>query len=779
MLKRFGKKNSPCDRDSARFLLLLCLGREPYLDAELTTFEDQTFYGGLKRILKGDAFHHTLFAPFVLGRKPMALRFTDEQTALISRGMRRHFGIRGVDARLGTWPAALAVAATAPRFQKAFVATRGVDAFDLLQRQLADLGPVADINITGAVHQIAGSQVRGVALWHGNSDPLHLEFFLNGRPAGHARADQLNREAAAEFGAPDNIGFTHTLEIPAEGAEDAGATLLVFEHETGIMLCPPRQLTLDVRRPAGLLARTLDALEALERASQSGDQVALSEQLHAIEARLPLLADAAIFTLKDYDLYSRLYRPGPPTPTATAAFNILVAIEDGPEEGLAATQQSLDAQTYRGFDQAVAGAAIAGFDLVVPLTAGDRLDPQALAWFAATAAANPAAQIIRYGYDHYDEAGARSRPHFICRFDPLILEQWPAYATAFAYRPEAGNDAGTGDARQLWRQILAVHGPEAVLDLDQMLVSRPAALPEAAPQPLKLPEAEASQKLAIIIPTKDRFDLIRDCVDSLVATIEAPAATEIIIVDNGSSDSATVEWLAACTATQPEGGPLVRVIEHSQPFNWSEINNLAVRATDAELLLFLNDDTQAMTSGWDTVLRRLLAMPGAGVVGAKLLFPNGSVQHAGIRLDDRCLAFHEGAGEPGDAPGYLARLQLTRQCAAVTGAFLACERALFEALGGFDEEAFAVTFNDVDFCLRAADAGRMVVVSPDIQLYHRESESRGYDKASAEKARRARVEHDRLRQRWAGRFALDPWHPWRLDSTSGGGIDLLRPPTQS
>jgi len=276
-------------------------------------------------------------------------------------------------------------------------------------------------------------------------------------------------------------------------------------------------------------------------------------------------------------------------------------------------------------------------------------------------------------------------------------------------------------------------------------------------------------KLGIIIPTKDRLELIKPCVESLKASIEHPAHTEIIIIDNGSEDRAVLDWFA-----QAQEDDAVQIVRSDTDFNWSHLNNVGATATDADYLLFLNDDTLAMDKGWDTLLRGQLARTGVGAVGARLLYRNGTLQHGGMVLYGLDDVRHEGMGDACDAPHPMNRTRLRHACAAVTGAFLACRRGDYAAVGGFDE-AFAVTYNDVDFCFKIRGRGLRVIYDPQITFQHFQSESRGNDAKDADKRARALKEASRMADRWQHQFQGDPYYP-KAFAKIGAPFTRLAPP---
>jgi glycosyltransferase involved in cell wall biosynthesis len=280
--------------------------------------------------------------------------------------------------------------------------------------------------------------------------------------------------------------------------------------------------------------------------------------------------------------------------------------------------------------------------------------------------------------------------------------------------------------------------------------------------------------VSIIIPTRDGIDLLRQCTESLARTTYP--AFEIIIVDNDSTDPDTLRWLDAF-----DNGHDHRVLRHPGAFNFSAVNNAAARAANGELLCLLNNDTEVIEPGWLNEMVRWIQQPEIGVVGAKLLYPNDTVQHAGVVLGLGGLAGH-GHHELGrDEFGYFSRLTLTHEVGAVTGACLLTRRAIWDELGGLDEE-LAVAFNDIDYCLRVRhDAGQRILWTPHALLYHHESVSRGAEDDPV-KVARFNAEVDRVMDRWADRLAEDPAYSPNLsldaDSFTLARAPRLTPPWQ-
>ena len=224
--------------------------------------------------------------------------------------------------------------------------------------------------------------------------------------------------------------------------------------------------------------------------------------------------------------------------------------------------------------------------------------------------------------------------------------------------------------------------------------------------------------VSAIIPFRDAATLLRACVDSVTAT-GADTELELLLVDNGSEEPETFTLLDRLAAR-----PGVTILRDPRPFNWAALNNAAVGSARGEVLLFLNNDVEALHPGWLVALAAQALRPEIGAAGARLLYPTGRVQHAGVVLGLGGAAGHVLAGLPGDRPGYLGMAVLTRDCSAVTGGCLATRQSVFERLEGFNE-TLGLDLNDIDYCLRARSEGLHVVYEPQAELVHHESPSRG------------------------------------------------------
>ncbi len=438
-----------------------------------------------------------------------------------------------------------------------------------------------------------------------------------------------------------------------------------------------------------------------------------------------------------------------------------------------------------------------GSHLVI-LHAGVTLAAEALAWFEAAITRTNA--VIVYTDEEiraYDESGwERLLPLFRPAFDYDLLLQRNYIGEAFCIGRQAyieleglSSDASLDAHYDLLFRVLARFGRAAFMHLPQLLVCRPGgvlqtqsalvrdrmlrtverhlerignrarvvahadAIGRSVSDAVKIlwPEDRTTPISAIVL-TRDSADMVFALMSSLRRHAANWDLIEVIVVVNGRLDSRSRFAFAEIESTFDHA----RIIYREVPFNWAEINNTAVREISGDTLLaFLNDDMVCLTDHWDTRLRSQLARPEIGVVGGRLLYPNGALQHAGIAFAADGMTAHEAMGDAAEDGLYLDRTLLVHETGAVTGAFFACRRELFDALGGFDAQRYAITSSDADFCVRVRASGKGVIYDPFLAWIHYESVSRGQDAHEFSKQLRADAEHEVWRSRFSGVDRLD------------------------
>lgn len=245
-----------------------------------------------------------------------------------------------------------------------------------------------------------------------------------------------------------------------------------------------------------------------------------------------------------------------------------------------------------------------------------------------------------------------------------------------------------------------------------------------------------NNKVSIIIPNKNQYGLLKDCIDSIISNTSYPNY-EIIIVENGSTDEEIFTYYELLKKNHSN----LKVYTYKLNFNFSKINNFAVRQTNSEFLLFLNNDIKVINEDWLTAMVRILKNKKNGVAGATLLYDDDTVQHMGILTDSKWIAYHinhKTAREKIETK--------SMEVDAITGACLLTRTDIFNKVGGFDEN-LPIAYNDVDFCLKVRGRGYNIKWTPHAQLYHYESKTRGFEDTPA-KRERLKNESNYMREKW-------------------------------
>jgi O-antigen biosynthesis protein len=330
-------------------------------------------------------------------------------------------------------------------------------------------------------------------------------------------------------------------------------------------------------------------------------------------------------------------------------------------------------------------------------------------------------------------------PDRICHI-PAILYHWRSIPGSIADNTSVKPYAQTAGERAV-RDSLLAKGVDAHVASGAIAATYRVHYALPVPPPL----------VSIIIPTRDRHDLLRQCIGSIQAR-SSYTRYELIVVDNQSEELETLAYLRELG----ESGT-ARVLNYNRPFNYSALNNEAVKEAKGELICLLNNDVEVLSSGWLTELVGLALQPGVGAVGAKLYYPDGTIQHAGVVTGLFGLAGHAYRFSARGTPGYFGQLLLAREVSAVTAACLVVRRSTFLEVGGLNEVELKVAFNDVDFCLRVRELGYRNMWTPYAELVHHESATRGSDEAPEKRLRFAR-ETAYMRKRWAHVLPNDPHH---------------------
>ncbi len=272
-------------------------------------------------------------------------------------------------------------------------------------------------------------------------------------------------------------------------------------------------------------------------------------------------------------------------------------------------------------------------------------------------------------------------------------------------------------------------------------------------------EVKGDPLVSVIIPNKDGKTYLRDCIDS-VLNAGGYENIEIIVIENNSEDEEIFSYYE-----ELKKDARIRVVSYEGDFNFSAINNYAVREARGEYLLFLNNDIKAISKDWVKGLLGNAQRKEVGAVGCRLRYPDDTIQHAGIILGIGGIAGHAFYNMPANRTGYMHRASTQMDVSAVTAACMMVRKKLFDEIDGFEEE-LAVAFNDVDLCLRIRQAGYLIVYDAYVELYHYESKTRGAEDTD-EKAKRFYSEIEFMRKRWGSALKKDPYYNPNLKLSNG------------
>ena len=316
---------------------------------------------------------------------------------------------------------------------------------------------------------------------------------------------------------------------------------------------------------------------------------------------------------------------------------------------------------------------------------------------------------------------------------PRILYHWRAHQGSIA-----GNAGSKEYAFEAGRQALLEHYSRCKIQADV----QKSELFGVFHTSYKLTEEPL---VSVLIPNKDHIEELKRCVDSILKKT-LYSRYEIVVIENNSTEAETFSGYEELQKKDVR----IRIVKYTGIFNYSKINNYGVKQAKGECILFLNNDTEVISPKWMTELVGCVMRPEVGAVGAKLFYPNGKIQHAGVIVGYRQAAAHVAIGENGDEPGYFGRFLCEQDYSAVTAACMMMKKSCFEEIEGFDE-SLQIAYNDVDLCLKVRAKGFLVVFNPAVCLYHYESLSRGMDVTSDKKTR---LEKERLYlyQKWEAFF---------------------------
>jgi len=561
-----------------------------------------------------------------------------------------------------------------------------------------------------------------------------------------------------------------------------------------------------------------------QRAGTAIDLTALREQLIDLGRRVDRWIDGATYPTTNYNGFRHDFPITPPPATVLPLPTIHIEIDarDSAPYFLRATLISLIDQSDDGWsatviaDDETAAHPVASLgadpricfavepvssDYVLRISAGTVLDVQALRWFKFTLHRTRAAAAwcdSDRATEHWRDRRTYEQPDLWGVFDIDLMAQTSSPPAAVAVQSSAVVDPSkvAAEARRSALIDASCAGPVAHIPRILATVLRAPDHARQAPQGDELDRPEQSppepgavagtpiilaahdgrfvsvgstqpqdSRIQLIIPTRDAAAMLDAACSSLLSKATAAGRIDLTIIDNHSEQSETAQLL-----TRLAERPNVTVLPLDEPFNWSRANNIGLRASSAGMVVFANNDVEMLTQGWDDLLSGYLARTDIGAVGARLLYPDESVQHGGMLLGlGDGLPIHDGIGVARDVTGPQERYVLTHSTAAVTGAFLAARRDTVERIGGFDEVGLAMAYNDIDFCLNMRSIGLKILYAPAIELIHHESKTRGHNDTGVKIAWDL-GELRTLYQRWGESMLIDPgYNPhWSADRAHDG-----------
>jgi len=257
--------------------------------------------------------------------------------------------------------------------------------------------------------------------------------------------------------------------------------------------------------------------------------------------------------------------------------------------------------------------------------------------------------------------------------------------------------------------------------------------------------------VTLLIPTRDAYDILHKCVDSILE-FTTYKNYEIIILDNETTCPKTLKYFDKMKQHKN-----IHILEYHYPFNYSAINNFGVKHAKGEVIGLINNDVEVISKGWLSEMVSHALRDDIGAVGAKLFYDDDSIQHAGVILGIGGVAGHSHKYYPHNADGYFSRLKIPQSLSAVTGACLVVKKKLYEEVGGLNEKELTVAFNDVDFCLKLLEKGYRNLWTPYVELYHHESISRGAEN-NPTKVKRANQEVSYMKERWGETLLNDAYY---------------------
>ncbi|GHF18539.1 hypothetical protein GCM10017044_11330 [Kordiimonas sediminis] len=776
------KQETRLSPEDAEGLLISVLGREPVHSGEVEMLTGQTLEAAARRLFRWQGFQINQYQRVLYGQLPQTCDLDPALLPGCSNFLTRHGGKHTPG---GNWLAYLIAFYKVRAVKKALtkiLSPKGAKSFTRGLHALAKSPP--EPSIPGEVEIRQTGQIAGWILPEAPNVPRNLKILVNDRLRATATANLLRRDIT---GVPDtmtNCGFDLALKAIPEDLTEKPLVLIIRDGNTDKLLFAPMEI-----QPSGInaLSDLKDIRHQIKEVQAFGtSSVAQADKLGHLLVREKSLVSLSNYPLCDYDVFVKNTEPSTPSQPIT---QITVIELDGP---------------YPTKDM-IAEADAADRPYLLFLPQNDRVSDASLARLDI-AAKTGAAPLIYSDHDYYDqETDNYSCPHLKAGFDYDLMLQTayigPSFIIDRVLFLELGGFAPTAQSAVfhdlalrayerlgkngfqhvgtcLWHRNTTGDQEVQLADLQRttaahfgrMQLQATVEIPSpekqatfaphlkinwAAQHPLQQSTPDQQPRMAIIIPTRDRTDLLRACVTSLEHTLALRDKTEILIIDNDSIEEETHTLFA-----EYEKAGTARVISYKGDFNWSAQNNLAASQTDAELLVFLNNDATANDYGWDLTVRALLDRSDIGLVGPRLLFEDGTLQQGGLIFYDTADGRIEGLGEPASFHGYLDRRDRDHACAALIGAFMAMRHDTFTAAKGFNADDLSVTYNDYDMCFRIREQGLTCLYTPQFSFTHLGWETRGNeDLVAPDQIKRAKREYDNMKTIWGHLDPIDPYYP--------------------
>lgn len=429
---------------------------------------------------------------------------------------------------------------------------------------------------------------------------------------------------------------------------------------------------------------------------------------------------------------------------------------------------------------------------VILLDHDDKLTEHALFWVVDAINKDPDIQLIYSDEDKIDEVGKRMDPYFKCDWNVDLFFSHNMFSHLGVYRSALLRDVGgfrlglegSQDYDLVLRcierikQVQIYHIPRVLYHWRIHAESTAKASSNAKPYAVLAGEHALNEHflrmkinasaepigygyrvhyslpnllplVSLIIPTRNGLELIRKCIESIIDKT-VYSNYEILIIDNGSDEEETLDYFKSL-----EKESKVKVIRDDRSFNYSALNNAGVKRASGDLIGLINNDIEVIAPEWLSEMVSHALLPEVGVVGARLWYPNDTLQHGGVIVGLGGVVGHSHRHLARYHPGYFGRASLIQSFSAVTGACLLIRKSIYEEVGGLNEKELQVAYNDVDFCLRVREAGYRNVWTPYAELYHHESATRGTEDTS-EKIMRFSSEKAYMQNRWAALIQNDP-----------------------